>query len=359
MLTDPLDRKTSLKRSRFAAAALALALLLPAGRAAAQSDEDKAAARVLATQGAEALGASKYGEALDLVSRAEQMFHAPTHLLLIARSQVGLGRLVAAKESYLKLTREDLAASAPSAFKRAQQEGKDEMAALEPKIASLRLAVEGGGQLKFTVKMDDQPVSPALLGVYRPVDPGKHEVVVYPVGQGPVKGAIELKDGEKKDFKLTIPDVVPGGVPASSIDNPDAASGSGVGKDSVAPGGPGFFTPLRGVGLGASVLGLGGVVVGALFFSKYSSTQSEADDLHDRCAAALKGCMDANKAAVKSLDDDAAGKGTIAVIGFAAGGVALAAGVTLLVVGKPRPKSPSATVTPWFSGEMGGLQGTF
>ncbi|MEO5731351.1 MAG: hypothetical protein ABI134_10395, partial [Byssovorax sp.] len=84
MLTDPLDRKISPKRPRFAAVALALSLLLPAGRAEAQSDEDKAAARVLATQGAEALGASKYGEALDLVSRAEQMFHAPTHLLLIA-----------------------------------------------------------------------------------------------------------------------------------------------------------------------------------------------------------------------------------------------------------------------------------
>ena len=206
VLTDPLDRMISPKRSRFAALALALSLLLPAGRAEAQSDEDKAAARVLATQGAEALSGSKYAESLDLVSRAEQMFHAPTHLLLIARSQAGLGRLVAAKETYLKLTREDLAPGAPSAFKRAQQEGKDEMTALEARIASLRIAVDGGGQQKFTVKMDDQPVSPALLGVYRPVDPGKHDVVIYPVGQGPVKGTIELKDGEKKDLKLTIPE---------------------------------------------------------------------------------------------------------------------------------------------------------
>jgi len=359
VLTDHLDRKTSLKRSRFVAAALALSLLLPASRAAAQSDEDKAAARVLATQGAEALGANKYSEALDLVSRAEQMFHAPTHLLMIARSQAGLGRLVAAKEAYLKLTREELAASAPAAFKRAQQEGKDEMAALEPKIASLRIAVEGGGQLKFTVKMDDQPVSPALLGVYRPVDPGKHEIIIYPVGQSPVKSAFALTNGEKRDLKLTIPDVVPGGLPANQTDNPDAAASSGAGKDKVAPAGPGFFTPLRGVGIGAAALGLGGVVVGALFLSKSSSKQSEANDLHDRCVAAPKLCTAANKATVTSLDSDAASKGTIAVIGFAAGGVALAAGVTLLVVGKPKAKTSGATVTPWFSGDMGGLQGTF
>ena len=357
VLTDLLDRKTSFKRSSFAAAALALSLLLPAGRAAAQSDEDKAAARVLATQGAEALAAGKYSEALDLVSRAEQMFHAPTHVLMIARSQAGLHRLVAARESYLKLTREDLAVSAPAAFKRAQQDGKDEMAALEPKIASLRIAVDGGGQQKFTVKMDDQPVSPALLGVYRPVDPGKHDVVVYPVGQGPVKGSIQLKDGEKKDLKLTLPDVVPGGVPVSSTDNPDAVPSSGATSDK-GDGSPGFFTPLRGVGIGAAALGLGGVVVGALFLSQRSSKQGEADDLFASCAA-TKSCTAANKAAVEALDKDAASKGTIAVIGLAAGGVALVAGVTLLVVGKPQPKTTGATMTPWFSGSMGGLQGSF
>jgi hypothetical protein len=355
VLTDPLDRKISLRRSRFVAAALALSLLLPAGRAEAQSDEDKAAARVLATQGAEALGGKKYAESLDLVSRAEQMFHAPTHLLLIARSQVGLGRLVAAKETYLKLTREELGAGAPPAFKRAQQDGKDEMTSLDARIASLRIAVDGGGQQKFTVKMDDQPVSPALLGVYRPVDPGKHEIVIYPVGQSPVKGAIELKDGEKKELKLTIPDAVPGGVPASSTDNPDAPLKPGAGQDQ-GEASSGFFTPMRGAGLGVAALGLGGVVVGAVFLSKALSTQSDADALNDACG---KHCSLAQQGAVKAADLDAAHARTGALVGFAAGGVALAAGVTLIVIGKPKPRTTGLTMTPWFSGEMGGVRGTF
>jgi hypothetical protein len=356
VLTETLDCKLSLKRSRFVAAALALSLLLPAGSAFAQSDEDKAAARVLATQGAEALGAGKYAEALDLVSRAEQMFHAPTHLLLIARSQAGVGRLVAAKETYLKLTREELPASAPPAFKRAQQDGKDEMAALEANIASLRIAVEGGGQQKFTVKMDDQPVSPALLGVYRPVDPGKHDVVVFPVGQGPVKGSVVLKNGEKKDIKLTIPDVIPGGVPVNPIDNPDQTQKPG--GDKVEPTTPGFMTPLRGVGIGASVVGVGGIALGVVFLLKKSSTQSDADAKQDLCVAAGKGCTKAMRDQIHALDVDAASAGTIAAVSVAAGGVALAAGVTLLVIGKPRPKA-AATMTPWFTGNMGGVQGTF
>ena len=353
VLTDLLDRKISPKRSRFAAAALALSLLLPAGRAEAQSDEDKAAARVLATQGGEALSGKKYAESLDLVSRAEQMFHAPTHLLLIARSQVGLGRLVAAKETYLKLTREELGAGAPPAFKRAQQDGKDEMTALEARIASLRIAVEGGGQQKFTVKMDDQPVSPALLGVHRPVDPGKHEIVIYPVGQSPVKGAIELKDGEKKELKLTIPEAVPGGVPTSSTDNPDGPLKPDAGKGEAPSG---FFTPMRGAGIGVAALGLGGVVVGAVFLTKALSTQSDADALADACG---KSCSLAQQNAVKAADLDAAHARTGALIGLAAGGVALAAGATLIVLGKPKPTTTGLTMTPWFSGDMGGVQGIF
>jgi hypothetical protein len=359
VLPHPLDCKVSRPRSRVVAAALALALLLPAGRAAAQSDEDKAAARVLATQGAEALGAGKYAEALDLVSRAEQMFHAPTHLLLIARSQAGVGRLVAAKETYLKLTREELAAGAPAAFKRAQQEGKDEMAALDANIASLRIAVEGGGQQKFTVKMDDQPVSPALLGVYRPVDPGKHEIVVYPVGQGPVKGSIVLKNGEKNDLKLTIPDVVPGGVPVSAVDNPDAAPKPGGGPDHVAPSGGGFITPLRIAGIGAAVVGLGGVAVGAVFLGKGTSTQSDADAMQSVCEPVTKACTKSVRDQVRVLDVDAAHSKTIATVGFIAGGALLVGGVTMIVLGKPKAKVTGATVTPWFNGTTGGLAGSF
>ena len=358
VLTEPIDCRLSLKRSRFVAAALALALLLPAGRAAAQSDEDKAAARVLATQGADALGAGKFPEALDLVSRAEQMFHAPTHLLLIARAQAGVGRLVAAKETYLKLTREELAATAPPAFKRAQQEGKDEMAALEVNIASLKIAVEGGGQQKFTVKMDDQPVSPALLGVYRPVDPGKHEVVVFPVGQPPVKSSLVLKNGEKKDVKLTIPDVVPAGVPASAIDNPDAGPNPPPVADKVQPQSPGFFTPMRGAGIGAGVIGIGGVVLGAVFLSKRSSTQADADRRQAMCVSAGNPCPKAPHDQIHALDVDAAKSGNIALIGFVAGGVLLGTGITLVVLGKPKPTA-AATVTPWLTGSMGGLQGTF
>ena len=341
--------------------ALSAALLLPGRAAHAQSDEDKAAARALATQGAEALKNGKFSEALDLVSRAEAIVHAPTHLLMIARSQVGVGKLVSANETYLRLMREELKDSAPAAFKNAQITAKEELAVIEPKIASLRIIVDGVGQKQVTVKMDNQLVSAALVGVYRPVDPGRHEIGVFPVGLSPIRGQVELKDGEKKELRLVIPDgPPPPGVPVSSIDNPDAARP----PDPPAPprdtSGGGFMTPLRGAGIGVAAVGVGGVVVGAIFMLKSGTTSSQIDVICGGPPPAK--CPVSQKPEVDELSAQVASQRTIGIIGLAAGGVALAAGVTLLVIGKPRPAvaAPAkASIEPWFSGTGAGLHGRF
>jgi hypothetical protein len=337
-------------RARLAAPLLAFALLGLSGPAFAQKDTDRAAARVLAVQAIDALNSGKYAEALDLVSRAEQLLHAPTHVLMIGRAQIGLGQLVAAKETLLKLTREELDPKAPAAFKRAQAEGKDELAAIEPKIASLRIDVEGSVPTTFMLEMDGQPVAAALIGVHRPVDPGKHELAVFPQGKSPVKASIELKDGEKREIKLVIPQGPGASAGASGAASPGPSPGD------KADAAPGFFTPLRGIGLGAGVLGLGGVAVGAVFLAKGSSQQTKADDLANLCG---KGCTPQQRATIINQDSDAAGSKTIGVIGLVGGGVALAAGVTLIVLGKPKPKPPQAFIAPWFSGDAAGLHGAF
>jgi hypothetical protein len=345
------------------ALSLSLSLLLPAGAAHAQaSAEDKAAARALATQGADALKNNKFSEAVDLVTRAEAIVHAPTHLLMIARSYVGLGKLVAAQEAYLKLIREDLADTAPAAFKNAQQTGKEELAAIEPRIASLRITIEGPGMKKAsTIKLDDQPVSAALVGVFRPVDPGKHDVTAYPTGGSPVKVQVELKDGEKKDAKLFIPEGPPGsGVPVNPVDNPDAGKPPvDTRKDT---GGGGFITPLRGAAFGVGGVGVAGVVVGAIFLAQGFSQASHASDVAKNMFHCDLSCPPSSKAVLQPLDDAAAQKKTVGVGILAAGGVALAGGVVLFIVGKPKPAAAppaKAFVEPWFAGNMGGLRGQF
>jgi hypothetical protein len=343
-------------------------LVLASSAAFAQpTDEEKAAARAMATQGADALKTGKPAEALDLLKRAETIMHAPTHLLLIARAETQIGKLVSAQETYLRLLHEELPPNAPSAFKNAQTVAKDELAAIEPRIASLRIVVDAAAQKRATIKLDDAPVSAVLLGVYRPIDPGVHVIGVFPNGGSPVKTTVELREGEKKEIKLTIPDgPQPSGVPSSSVDNPD------TGKPPETPQpprdqSPGFFTPMRGGGIAAAVVGVAGVAVGGYFLAQGFSAQStaNANALKDgctgpngtKCLPSMAGAVAMN---VTPFDNTAAKDKTIGGVAVGIGGLALGAGVALLIVGKPKPASaPHAQIVPYFTGTGGGLRGSF
>src|SRR5262245_22910906 len=115
--------------------ALALsALLLAALPAAAQAQPCPAqigastkAGVELANGAVDAFRDGKYEEAITRFEKAEQVFHAPSFLLYVARSQVKLGRLVAAKGPYERIAKEQLIAYAPAEFFDAQIEAKKEL----------------------------------------------------------------------------------------------------------------------------------------------------------------------------------------------------------------------------------------
>src|SRR5258706_3157916 len=77
---------------------------------------DRATARTLAQEGQQALEAKNYAIAIDRFGRADSLVHAPTLLLGLARSQVGLGKLVEAQESYNRIIREGVAATSPHSW---------------------------------------------------------------------------------------------------------------------------------------------------------------------------------------------------------------------------------------------------
>ncbi|MGH7440089.1 MAG: hypothetical protein ACRENE_30735, partial [Polyangiaceae bacterium] len=124
----------------FVLAALAGAAFAPTAYA--QSDDDRAAARVAAGAGLKAFQEGRYQEAVDLCTRAESLMHATTHLLLIARSQAKLGHLVEAQEAYIRIKRDQLPANAPHAFVEAQAAAADEQAALAPRVPTLKITLE-------------------------------------------------------------------------------------------------------------------------------------------------------------------------------------------------------------------------
>ena len=74
-----------------------------------------------------------------------------------------------------------------------------------PRIAYLTVVVEPR-EAKANVTVGGSPVSSALIGVERPTDPGKHEVVATAPGYSEARTAVELAEGARQavTLKLTL-----------------------------------------------------------------------------------------------------------------------------------------------------------
>ncbi len=181
-----------------------LAAFLGARPARADDDaQNKASARALATAGYEAIRTEHWADAADRFSRAESLVHAPAHLLYLARAYSHLGKLVAAHETYEKLTREVLPDSAPAAARHAQDEGAKELAALEGRLPKLVVTVTPTPP-GLTVEMDGAALSSAVLGVAIPVDPGQHALVAKADGFAPAERSVDAVEGVRTVVPLSL-----------------------------------------------------------------------------------------------------------------------------------------------------------
>ncbi|KYF59360.1 hypothetical protein BE08_07425, partial [Sorangium cellulosum] len=134
------------------------------------------AARALAEEGLALYDKGEYEAALDKLGRADELIQAPTIGLYAARSLERLGRLIEASERYLQVSRMQLDASASDVFKAAVADAEKAYNDLKPRIPKLAVAVRGAPEREVQLTIDGKPVPPALVGVSRPVDPGKHVV---------------------------------------------------------------------------------------------------------------------------------------------------------------------------------------
>ena len=326
------------------------------------SAEDKAGARATAERATAAFKDGRYAEAIDLFQRAEALFHAPTHVLMMARSYAASGKLVLAKESYLAVTREELAPKAPPAFKKAQNEAEKELKDLEPRIPSLEVSAALAGGKKADTKnlvitMDGKPVPAALIGIPKPADPGAHVLVATADGFASPEKTITLKEGEKATLVLELS-------PAKVVKNDAPAGGTNPTMLPVQPAPETPDTPagktsgLRYAGIGLMGAGVVGLGVGGVFMGLSFSKRADADAAFNACGA---GCFGPDADQVRAIDADANQKGNIAIIGLAAGGALAATGVVLFVMGgqKGKANAPAAMVTPYVGPTGGGFVGRF
>lgn len=326
-------------------AALIASVLLASPRALAQSDEERAAARVAAQRGILAFLEGRYDEGVNLLQRAESIVHAPTHVLYLARASEKQGKLVRAREAYLKLVNEELAPNAPKAFREAKAAAVEEANALEARIAHVTVGFSGADAPDVTIYEDDTPLPAASLGIPRPVDPGAHTYRAEAPGVVPATITVIVTEGDEETVLLPI-------------QRRRAVASASIVEAAPASGAPDAGDGLRRFGyvaVGASSLGL---AAGIYLVVQAGKEQSTADRRFDRCKA--RGCEEDDIAAVRRADSSAAKQRSGAVLGFAAGGAALAAGISLLVLAPEQEETPAAVgVRPFLTPTSAGLLGRF
>jgi len=360
-------------RGRGLSAALLGLVLSFGGTAFGQSDEQRAAARSLATEGSTAFNEGRYQEAVDLFGKAESLVHAPPHLLFLARAHAKLGQLVKAREAYMKVVKETLPPNASPAFRNAQTAANDEVRAIEPRIASLTVKLEGDKDAKdLAVLVDGTPINLVLVGVAQPVDPGQHKIEAGASDLRAQPQTVTLTDGERKSIVLRL-EPAPGAAPLIAVAAAPVATPAP--QPTVAPAPATAPAPTTdavpaepaddksGLRVGSYVafgVGVVGLAAGSFFMLQSSSKRKDADAKFEECGGET-GCRTGNPLSeeVTKLDDEAASAMTLGIVGFAVGGVGVATGATLLLLSSGGSDEKRAGVQPYVGFGVAGLKGRF
>ncbi len=355
----------------MASALLGLGLLGSPSPAAAQTDEQRAGARALATEGAQAFNEGRFKDAVDLFGKAESLVHAPPHLLFMARAHTRLGQFVKAREAYMKIIKEQLPPNAPQAFRDAQATAEEERKQVEPRIGRLTIKVEGGEAAKdLNVAIDGQPVPTVLLGVPQPADPGNHTITATATGFKAAPVSVSLKDAGQAaaTIRLEVDQSAPPPVaatPATTAPTTTQVSMAPVPPRDTGASNNGLRTGSY-IGFGVGAVGL---ALGTVFVLKSVGNRSDADDATEklerdgRCSATggVPACDATSPEAVRveQLDKDARSAQTIGIIGYVVGGLGVATGVTLFVLSTRKDTSNAAYVAPYVGPGAFGLRGAF
>lgn len=326
------ERKATRLRRSALGFLLCLGVAASSAPAFAATDMERAGARSAASSGADAFDAGKYQDALAMFQRAESLVHSPVHLSYIAQCQVKLGQLVEASETYLKLKREPVPNGAPPAVKKAIEQAPAALAALEPRVPHLAIKLDGvqAGE-NADVTLDGTPIAAGLLGIPAPANPGEHVVHATAPGKDSGEVRVTLAEGQSQEVvvRLASTGAAPvGAVPAATpAATPEPAAGAAPTADHGSSG-SGLRIPAY-ISLGVGVVGLG---VGTFFAIDAGKAADDADAL---CGGSRSNCVvqpGATRDDVESKNDKAGQSKTLAIVGFAVGGVGVAAGVTMLVL---------------------------
>jgi len=295
-------------------------------------------AREIAKEGLSAYEAGRYAEADEKLTRALDVVGVPTLALFTARANVKLGHLVRASELYLLATRLDAKGPSESVQLQAQRDAAKERADLLPRIPRLTIALEGADLEEVEVTLDGQAVPKSILGTPQLVDPGVR-TIAGTRGSEQVLSKVEVTEREHKTTKIRFVKSEPNhtGRPSTFVTKSEPQSRPISSMPLALPPPTSGHAPYQsapaqtmslqrtlgwvGVGVGAASVAFGGIS-GLLAISKHNSLQSGG------CQGSA--CYTDQSGAVDTLNRYR----MMSTIGFVAGGVFAATGVTLLLTAR-------------------------
>jgi hypothetical protein len=190
--------------------------------------------------------------------------------------------------------------------------------------------------------------APAQLGVKA----GRHRITAQLAGHEPVVWEFDAAPGSSQSHRFELQPTPAAKTPVQTPPPARMTDGGGTSGLRIA----------SYAALGVGVVGFGAGTYFAL------DAQSKADEADDLCGGSRESCnlsagtSDANK--VSELNSDSGSAKTLAIVGFAVGGVGVAAGITLFILsaGDSRAETaqaPAPRITPWVGFNSAGVSGQF
>lgn len=317
-------------RSTVAASALMLVLLAaPSARAAEPSAADRETARTYMADGRAKRDANELRAALRAFEAADAIMHVPTTALEVARTQSMLGLLVEARDAALRIARATPKPGEPPPFVEARTAAQKLAADIEARIPSIRVTV-ASPPADLTVSIDGRQLPAIAIGLPRKLDPGDHVIVAKSGGHERTFN-VQVLEREAKEVPIDPSAPEP---PTATTRPPEVAPPTAPTPE--AP--PTRRGPWLTVGIiGLSVGGVGlvlGAVTGVMSISQTHTISSQCTN--GTCPPMLSDKTD--------TASDLASARTLALLsdlGFIAGGVLAAAGVTFVVMGSMRSSKPT------------------
>jgi hypothetical protein len=313
----------------FLALTLAVSLVSPPLRA----QGPREGARALATAGREAFEKGDFQKALQRFEAAEELVHAPPHLLYIARAHLKLRDPARARATYRKIIEEKLKDDAPEAFRKAQDSAREELAELD--FERPRLAIRVRGPRVSNVTLDGKSVE--ATGEIA-VEPGEHQIAVKADGYRAASRTVEVREG---DGAIEVDIAMEADAPVDIRPEPDKQKEPEEKRGSISTG------AIAITAVGGAVL-LTGAVVGGVAVAKMSTLNQNCPN--KVCAKEHEPLRDQTLAIANASTGLLVGGGAIATAGI----------IWMAVSAVSTPaKSKSGRISPWLGWGQGGLIGSF